>query len=698
VPTVQPFSTRISAGATENWVDNNDVTWESDKYFNNNGAVLWLCPLQINGTDLDNLYCKERYFNPWIQQAPFRYDIPVPTNGTYSVKLHFAEITYQTGGERIFDVLVGGKMIFRNLDIYKEVGYLNALIIPAVTQANNRSVSIELVARKENPKISAIEIVELLNYVAPPEVDPVFTARISAGATQNWEDDTGNVWESDKYFEGKGEVFWSCPLQINGTDLDSLYCKERYFNKWKFQAPFRYVIPVPRRGAYTVNLHFAEVSYKTRGERIFDVLVGGKLALGSLDIFAEVGYMNAFILPAITQTSNGFVTIELVPKLEHPKICAIEIIEIPNYIPPPTGAPVAQPFELLINSGGIEPYVERSAGKRTWMPDNYFIGGGVLFKRHYDVVDTLNDEVFHIERWGQFRYEIPLPAGTYELRLHFAELHWSAPNQRNFDVRIENEISFKNIDLVKMAGRKLRAIVLQYTVVVTDGLLSLDFTDSIPKLDQPKVSGIEVRSISASTKKVNPFPMLINCGGNTYVEQNSTRTWLSDRFFMYGTPYNFSADAIRGKITNEVYHTGRYGPIRYDIPAPVGRYEVILHFAGGVNATYSDISLEATVIRNRVNIGSMGAGLNWRPATIRLEGVVTDGLISLTLSQSRPALDATRLSGIAVNFLGSAPTMAPVVVPARAPVMAPNLVPVPPLVSKNCTIPQVSVRTMQHPE
>jgi hypothetical protein len=181
---------------------------------------------------------------------------------------------------------------------------------------------------------------------------------------------------------------------------------------------------------------------------------------------------------------------------------------------------------------------------------------------------------------------------------------------------------------------------------------------------------------------VNPFPMLINCGGNTYVEKNSTRTWLSDRSFMYGTPYNYSADAIRGKITNEVYHTGRYGPIRYDIPTPVGRYEV----------------LETTVIRNRVNIGSMGAGWNWRPATIRLEGVVTDGLISLTLSQSRPALDTTRLSGIAVNFLGSAPTMAPVVVPARAPVMAPKLVPVPPLVSKNCTIPQVSVRTMQHPE
>jgi hypothetical protein len=135
-------------------------------------------------------------------------------------------------------------------------------------------------------------------------------------------------------------------------------------------------------------------------------------------------------------------------------------------------------------------------------------------------------------------------------------------------------------------------------------------------LDQPKVSGIEVRSISASTKKVNPFPMFINCGGNTYVEKNSTRTWLSDRSFMYGTPYNYSADAIRGKITNEVYHTGRYGPIRYDIPAPVGRYEVILHFAGGVNATYSDISLEATFIRNRVNIGSMGAGLNWRPATM----------------------------------------------------------------------------------
>ena len=701
-----PYATRISAGATEDWIDSNGIEWEKDKYFNNKGGIHWTCPQSINGTELDSLYCKDRYFNKWDYSGPYRYDIPVPKNAAYSVKLHFAEVYYTKVDERVFDVLVNGRMAFKNLDIYKQAGYLTAFILPIVTITTNATIEIEFISKKENPKICAIEVLEIPNYVPPPTPAPVapsklpFSTRINAGVTEDWTDDNGIVWGKDKYFDGKGEVFDVCPLEIADTDIDGIYCKERFFNRWKFAAPFRYEIPVPRSGAYSVNLYFAEVSYQTRGERIFDVLVGGKVIIGSLDIFAEVGYAKPYILPTIAQTSTGFVTIQLIPKVEHPKICAIEVVEIPDYIAPPTAAPVVRPFEILINSGAVEDFTERVTG-RVWMKDQYFIGGGVLFKRHYDILGTVNDEVFHIERHGQFRYEIPVPPGTYELILHFTELHWPSVGKRLFDVRVEDSISFKNLDLIKMSGLIRRAFSINYTLPVTDGLLSLEFTNSFPVVDMPKVSGIELKFISTSTDIIDPFPILINCGGGAYIETNGTKTrnWISDRNFINGNVYDSSKNPKTLAISNKIYHSERNGPMRYEVPVPIGRYEVILHFAEtfltGIGARLFNIVIEDDVTYKNVDVVKMGNGANFKPVTLTSQVNVTDGLLTVVLAPSSPARNSPMISGIEINLIQSGPIEAPTRSPIRAPALSPINVPTvssgpTSTTPKNCTIPRVS--------
>ena len=707
LPPALPFATRISAGAAEDWIDSNGIEWGKDMYYNNKGGIHWVCPQVINGTELDSLYCKDRYFNKWEYSGPFQYVIPVPKDAAYSVKLHFAEVSYKVVGGRIFDVMVNGRLVFKNLDIYKEAGYLTAYVLPIITMSTNATIVIELVSKKENPKICAIEVVEIPNYVPPPTAAPIsppklpFSTRISAGVTEDWVDDNGNTWEKDKYFNGKGESFAKCPLEIAGTEMDSLYCKERFFNRWKYEAPFGYEIPVPRNGAYSVKLHFAEVSYQTRGERIFDVVVGGKVILGSLDIFAEAGYAKAYILPTIAQTSTGFISIQLVPKVEHPKICAIEVIELPDYIPPPTAAPVARPFEILINSGGVEDYSERNTG-RVWMKDTYFIGGGVLFKRHYDIVGTIDDEIFHIERHGEFRYEIPVPPGRYELILHFTELHWKLVRQRLFDVTIESSISFKNIDLIKMSGLIRKAFTINYTLPVTDGLLSIEFSNSNPIVDMPKISGIEVKFLSTSTEAINPFPILINCGGGEYIEKNGTKTrnWISDRSFINGNVYNNSKDVKTLAIANKMYHTGRYGAFRYEVPVPVGRYEVTLHFAEtsltGIGTRLFDVVIEDAVTYKNVDVVKMGNGASYKPISIISRINVTDGLLTVVLAFSSPAKNSPMLSGVEINLIQAGPIMAPTNTPIRAPVLAPTKFPSvlsgPTVETRNCTIPRVSFR------
>jgi hypothetical protein len=207
------------------------------------------------------VYCKDRYFNKWEFSGQYRYDIPVPNNGAYyAVKLHFAEFYYQTARARMFDVFVNSKLIYKNLDIYEKAGYLTAYVLPVVTLVNNGIISIELVSKVENPKICAIEVLELSNYLPAPTNAPViqpalpFSTRISAGASEDWIDNDGIEWGKDKYYyNNKGGVHWVCPQPINGTELDGLYCKDRYFNMWEYNGPYWYDIPVPKNAAYSVK-------------------------------------------------------------------------------------------------------------------------------------------------------------------------------------------------------------------------------------------------------------------------------------------------------------------------------------------------------------------------------------------------------------------------------------------------------------
>nr|MBA3686201.1 DUF1593 domain-containing protein [Planctomycetota bacterium] len=68
----------------------------------------------IAGTDADPVYRSERY-------GAYTYAIPV-ANGSYDLRLQFAEIYQTANGRRVFDVLVEGQERVANLDIHAQVG------------------------------------------------------------------------------------------------------------------------------------------------------------------------------------------------------------------------------------------------------------------------------------------------------------------------------------------------------------------------------------------------------------------------------------------------------------------------------------------------------------------------------------------------------------------------------------------------
>lgn len=329
--------------------------------------------------------------------------------------------------------------------------------------------------------------------VATPTTD-LNTIRINAGSDTNYVAPNGDVWIPDTNFRTNGQIFNVCPFDINGTDLEELYCKERFYNMWLDPtAKFQYIIPVNKTGTYLVNLHFAETYYNTSKQRIFDILVDGKKVVKGLDIYSKAGFATALVIPITTQITVPKIVIELVGKVENPKISGIEVIEMASTISIPTAAPVAQPIEILINCGGSG--FDELYSDRTWDADQYYTGGLPYNDGSSDILNTVDDQLYQTERYGEFRYDIPVPQkGQYTIILHFAELYWPKVGERLFNIYIEKDIRVLNFDILALSNStRYQAVTFEWNnVTVMDQFVSIALTNSNPQMDHPKLSGIEI--------------------------------------------------------------------------------------------------------------------------------------------------------------------------------------------------------------
>ena len=127
-----------------------------------------------------------------------------------------------------------------------------------------------------------------------------------------------------------------------------------------------------------------------------------------------------------------------------------------------------------------------------WSKDVGFTGGRTLVT--WSVVagaGAVPQLVYQTCRAGKFDYSFrDIPNGTYKLQLHFAEPYYSTRGARVFDVYAENRRVITGLDVFTAAGGKLKALVREVQVTVSDGNgLQLSFRPV--KLDAI-VSGIEI--------------------------------------------------------------------------------------------------------------------------------------------------------------------------------------------------------------
>jgi len=240
------------------------------------------------------------------------------------------------------------------------------------------------------------------------------------------------------------------------------------------------------------------------------------------------------------------------------------------------GPPVGD--EVRILAGETRSFVDH-AGK-LWSADRLYSGGSAVSSSAGHVGRTLDPDFYRTSRQGQFRYDIPLKPGLYELRLHFAETDFGpgsasagGEGSRLMTVSANGVTLLNQFDVVADAGASSTADVKVFPGVspAGDGLLHLAFSGVEGK--QAMLSAIEI--LPGERGHMRPVRLLARV---TPYYSNDSQWWSPDNYFEGGQMANYTRP-VTGTDDPELYETERWGNFSYSIPVAPGRYTVLLHFA-----------------------------------------------------------------------------------------------------------------------
>jgi hypothetical protein len=134
---------------------------------------------------------------------------------------------------------------------------------------------------------------------------------------------------------------------------------------------------------------------------------------------------------------------------------------------------------------------------RVWGADRYF-SHGFAVPRSEPVSNTADPEMFQAERFGNFRYTIPVTEGRYTVNLQFAETWFGqgkpgagGAGSRMFDVYCNGAALLRNFDMFRAAGGPQRAIEKSFHGIAPNaqGKIELWF---VPIVNYACVNAIEV--------------------------------------------------------------------------------------------------------------------------------------------------------------------------------------------------------------
>jgi hypothetical protein len=219
------------------------------------------------------------------------------------------------------------------------------------------------------------------------------------------------------------------------------------------------------------------------------------------------------------------------------------------------------------------------AGK-LWTGDERFTGGTAVKGTVQHIWRTQDPAFYRTSRQGNFRYDLPLRPGVYELRLHFAETEFGPEStgtggegDRIMTVRANGKTLLSGFDVAADAGASRTADVKVFPDIspAKDGQLHLEFSGEAGK--QAAVSAIEI--VPGQKGHMRPVRILAR---QTPYYSNDSQWWSPDTYFEGGQLVTY-ATPVSGTDDLELYDSERWGNFSYAVPVAPGRYTVTMHFA-----------------------------------------------------------------------------------------------------------------------
>ncbi|MEO7426917.1 MAG: malectin domain-containing carbohydrate-binding protein [Fibrobacteria bacterium] len=556
---------RVHAGGGA-FTDDLGNAWAADNYFNTGST--YTSTAAIDGTGNDAIYQSERY--DAAGGSELTYTIPV-TPGVYKVRLHFAEIYFTAPGQRVFDVSIQNQVAFSNLDIVAEAGAKNkALVKEYAVTVTGSTLTITLIHKTENPKISALEVVPgaavapTAKIQAAPAALAFGSVSLSQSASLNLTlSNTGTAALSISTLTLSGAQAGqfsftaalplsiapgaSATLPVKFTPTAAAAATATLALASNDPATPNLTVPLSGTGSQIApavltaapgSMAFGSVALNTPSTPANLVLSntgGSPLTISALTLSGAQAAEFSLTPPALPLTlapaATASIPVRFTPAAVGVRAATLAVTSSAGNANVPlsgTGAAAAALSTVRIHAGGGA-YTDDVGN--VWAADNYY-NTGVTFTSTSPIDGTGNDPLYQSERYdeaggSELTYTIPVTPGAYNVRLHFAEIYATAPGQRVFDVSIENQTAFAGLDIFAQAGAKNKALVKEYAVTVTGSTLTVTL---IHKIENPKISAIEVVPGTAvvPAAKIQAAPAALAFGSVSPTQSASLNLTLSN--------------------------------------------------------------------------------------------------------------------------------------------------------------------------
>ena len=228
-------------------------------------------------------------------------------------------------------------------------------------------------------------------------------------ADQSWNENT-----EYGYMEGTPSEYPSS-LQINGTELDSIYRSNRY-------GLVSYRVRVPN-GKYNVKLMFAEEYFSVADKRVFDVYVESNLVQNNFDIYENANINTAYDIDVNeVEVNDGILEINLCAEKDNPQLNGLVIEDVStglnnNFDNSPNKFYLEQNFPNPFNGITKINYYNNKSQEL-----NFFVYD-VLGREVYHRNLGIKEKGFNELTWNSGNSKISFSSGVYFYSVAGDELH-----------------------------------------------------------------------------------------------------------------------------------------------------------------------------------------------------------------------------------------------------------------------------------